>query len=345
MTTETTEAQEVIAVDMKKVDPKLVTAALGKYNLKKTGSPLEKVNRLSEHFDKVLNQEKDLFECDNCGGKMTDEWKECPFCGTAEEVDTGEEEEESEEEGAEASEEEKTNGAAKKKASKVLAEEELPKALAKYTAKDLDGQVKEILTVKTNAAVCMWELGGLILKNYKSEMWKLRRNEDNSARYRNVNAFWLEELGFSHTYCYQLMDVATNFTKQDVKQVGTTKLALILRAPEAARKKILDKARSGGTKGEIEAEVKKAQDRERGGDPAPTPPRHRRLTVITVPGKKTVKLFKAGAGDDGDHERATKLADLPWGELEFENSTQVSVKIAEKNGELVAILDFMRIKT
>lgn len=327
--------EKVGTVLFTKVSRDHVDDALKRLGVKPRGSTAARVKQLTKKFAE-LNEKQDLFVCDpeegGCGGEFTDDFELCPFCGMADPDDEDAEAEAGAEDG-------------KSKKAEIVKPEPLPKGLAKFSDKDLDEDVSQIIELKKQTAICMWELGSAIKKNYDREFWKLRRDENGRQVYRNVKQFWAQELGFSHTYCYQLMEIADYFKKNDVKEVGTTKLALILRAPEKKRASLLKAAKGGASKSDIAKKVREinASDTTSSASAGEGKERKRRISVAVVPGRKTVKLYKKGK--KGDEEvRATKMGDLPHGTMLFDNNTEMTIKLADKNGEWVAIVEFARIK-
>lgn len=337
MTTETTTTktskkkaatvEKVGNVIFAKANSERVNAALAELRLKPKGSLAARVEQLNKKFEE-LNKKQDLYVCEveigGCGGDFTEDFDLCPFCGKADEVE--------DETGSE------TGGKLAKPP------EPLPGKLAKFDDKDLDADVKAIIDLKQQTAICMWDLGAAIKKNYDREFWKLRRNENGGAQYRNVKQFWAQELGISHTYAYSLMEVSKYFSKDDVKKIGTTKLALILRAPERKRAGLLKAAKGGASKADLAKKVRAANA---SADDAPGAaddgtPRKRRISIAVVPGRKTVKLYAKPKGKDAEKKRAKRMGDMPHGEMMFENGTMMTFRLADKNGEWVAIVEFGR---
>lgn len=333
-----TKPERVGSVFFAKADKVHVDAALTQLGVKPEGSLAARVAQLNEAFGK-LNETHDLYVCDEeaggCGAEFTEEFELCPYCGMADDDD---------DEAPAAAANGKANG---KGTALAKAPDPLPKNLAKFSDSDLDDDVKAIIALKQQTAICMWDLGAAIKRNYDREFWKLRRNDTGGPLYRNVKQFWAQELGFSHTYCYSLMEVAKHFKKADVKEVGTTKLALILRAPEKKRPSLLKAAKGGASKADIAKKVREANANADGGatvtgdDGAP---RKRRISIAVVPGRKTVKLFAKPKSKNDDPKRARKMGDLPFGTVLFDNNTQMTAKLADKNGEWVLIVEFDRVK-
>lgn len=307
-----------------KVKRDVVDAALEKLEIKPKGSTAARVKQLNAKFLE-LNESEDLYVCEvkdgGCGGEFTEAFELCPFCGKADE-------------------DEGTNGKSTKLAKPI---EALPKTLTKFSDKDLDSDVKDIIALKHQTAMSMWDLGVAIKQNHDRDFWKLRRGEDGGPKYRNVKQFWAEELGFSHTYCYSLMDIAANFKKEDVKKVGTSKLALILRAPEKKRAGLLKSARGGARKSEIAAAVREANANSNGAAAEGGKETKRRLMVAVMPGRKTIKLWAKPKSKDAEPKRAKRMGDLPHGEILFENNTRMTFKLADKDGEYVLICEADRL--
>ena len=85
----------------------------------------------------------------------------------------------------------------------------------------------------------------------------------------------------------------------------------------------------------LERDTGRRPPRKKGGRKGATakkPPAEAKITVASILGKQTVKLFKAGKPD----VRATKLADQPTGTMTLENGVEMKFVIAASpSGELV----------
>ena len=93
----------------------------------------------------------------------------------------------------------------------------------------------------------MWELGIEVQRLYESQLWRQRSKTDGAEAYTSWGHFCEQELAISNAYSYRLMDVSAKFTREQVRDLGPTKLAMTLKVPEIARIQMLEAAASGAT--------------------------------------------------------------------------------------------------
>ncbi len=210
------------------------------------------------------------------------------------------------------------------------------------TEKDLNKAVAEVQRMKGDAAVSMHALGGKINDIYSNRLWTLRQDEG-KAKYKGFDAFCHEELGMTPQNAYALMDVAKHFTAEDVRKFGTTKLGLLLQAPKEEQERIKkDLVERGASKREVEAEVRKVKKEkghrraDRDGKTRPSSGtgksakvRRENITVAKILGRTTIKLYQAKLDKDGKKVLATKISQLPYGELELENGVVEMFRVQE----------------
>jgi hypothetical protein len=217
----------------------------------------------------------------------------------------------------------------------------------------LDEKVEEVRQLKSSTAVSYWKLGRVIGQIYRQDYWKLRRGEakdgaEPAPRWKSFDAFCLHELQMSPVNAHKMVDVSESYTEEQVRAFGTSKLGLILQAPEPERPALLEQARQGASKRELEAEVRKAKretgyvrptreggaagGRATGATGAGRKPREEKVTVASIVGACTVKLYTKPPKrdyDPKDLERAKSLKDLPWGEERMENGVTVYYQLVE----------------
>ena len=333
-------------VNVGKVDVRILDGALAKLKLDRIGKKEERVQRLVDFFAEL--PKKDLMVCDVCGGASSKDFDFCPFCGD------GEDEKPSAKpaaKGAKPSVALASPPAGEKvkeppTAAVVVKLTPQEQALAKLTVTDLDASVKKIAELQRGAIKGTWELGRAIKDNFDRELWKLRRNEKGEPTYTNVREFWRQEFGYSHTYCYQLMEIASTFSKEDVESVGPTKLHLIMNAPPAAQPKLLEVARRGEhSVDQLRKAIDCVKSRAAGvHKPAKGTEQENRITVVRAPGRKTMPFFMRPASKDDEPKPAKRIEDSPTLEYEVSNSVKLRVILSRNAaGEIVGVVEFKRI--
>ena len=326
--------------DASKVELKALDAGLKVAGLNRLGTKEDRIKRMTEHF--ATAKKADLILCDVCGGLSTEKFSQCPFCGTG---DPEPEAKKDEPKGkTEPKADKKDEKKVEPKGKSKLALAEASKALSKYSVADLDKSVGEIVKLQRDAIRCTHSLGVTIKDNFDKELWKLRVDPKGGACYQNVREFWRNEFGYSHTYCYQLMDIAAKFSQDDVEKVGPAKLHLIMQAPEAAQPKLLESARKGEqTVDQLKKAIDKIKDRTKGTSGPKATEKSGRVTVGLTPGRKTLPMLSRVKDGEGGYVPAKKIEDNPWLEYELSNSMRLRVVVSKNPaGELVAVVEFKR---
>jgi len=321
--------------DASKVELKALDAGLKAVGLNRLGTKEDRIKRMTDHFATV--KKADLILCDVCGGLSTEKFSQCPFCGTGDPEPEAKKDEAPK--GKDVPKKEKVEPKGKAKLAVVPSAE-----LSKYSVADLDKSVGEIVKLQRDAIRCTHSLGVTIKDNFDKELWKLRVDPKGGACYQNVREFWRNEFGYSHTYCYQLMDIAAKFSQDDVEKVGPAKLHLIMQAPEAAQPKLLEVARKGEqTVDQLKKAIDKIKDRTKGTSGPKATEKSGRVTVGLTPGRKTLPLLSRTKDGEGGFVPAKKFEDSPWLEYELSNSMRLRVVVSKNPaGELVAVVEFKR---
>jgi hypothetical protein len=225
------------------------------------------------------------------------------------------------------------------------------------TVDTLDEAVSEFREQSQRAVTGAYGAAVVVRRISETGLWKLRTRHDEkgkeTAQWNNFHAFAVGELQITPRYADQLVDIANNFSEEEIRTYGPTKLKLLLNAAPADRPSIQRQIRQGATKIEVATAV--AESRERTGhrkSNAGRKPESARgspntLTIATLLGSSTIKLYKKPAslkGVDIDKlPRATKIADEPIGVLEFENDVCAYFYVLESpTGELVMRALFKR---
>ncbi len=252
----TTRAMVVAGVNMGAVKIPLVDAALEKHGLPVGGTDAAKVARLVAWYADPKNVPKGkIADCATCGGESDVGEPACPFCGDGEMESTppppmtG------------------TSGKAMPPPAPAKAPPPpappAPAGLVRYEPKSpatprpapavaeviarpqteasLDEAVTQIGGLMQAAADRFWELGNAIKEVFDTGLWTQRRGPGGAdQRYKAWGQFAETELGISHGYSLKLMDVAREFTREQVRTIGASKLHITLAVPKGeARDRLL----------------------------------------------------------------------------------------------------------
>lgn len=358
---ETTEAttlagvpDEISGVKTEHIKPELVRQALADVGLENSQPITELIPTLVGYY-KGNYTEDELYECEVCGGPSVEADENCPFCG-----EEGIVEEEAEEPKLVKTEVNKAKKSTAKKPKKktdtetveataeiVPVDQETIELRKKYSTKELDKKVAAINTSKGKFAEASYTLGMQIKELHDTDMWKVRSDEDGRPAYTNFKKFCDAELNMSHTWAYNLIEVATHFDKGAVKQLGTEKCNLLLAAPEDNREALLEEARNGLSKRELQRKVKEARAAADSGETTTasgsTAPRERHITAVSPPMKR--KKFPAyktkGVKKNDDPVRAVKVSDEPESIIEFKGAVlRIRTVESGKDGKIEHLVWF-----
>lgn len=331
----------------RETDLGLVDEALEREGLTVIGASEERVERLKAHYEERPQHE--LADCSECGFASPAEEPACAFCGHADgedsaaivealPVDLGDVEE---------------------------AEHRLDQAIARYASagRDMVGSG--------------WDMGNAAREIRESKLYLARRALKGEPLYRNFEEFCRRELHRSSMDVRRMIDVASNFTRQEAVEVGTTKLGITLRIADLQKRApLLEMARDPDVSvrqlHEATEKVAKTQaprldriGRPHGGgkrkadapifppvapflgrsaaqdEPAEgeKPKRVRRLSVSVEEGEHQA-LFWARRNSPGDKRRAHEVTDGPVARVKFLNGTQMRIRIFRGDKGLFAKVEF-----
>ena len=269
--------------------PDLVNLRVMRAFTKKNGIKLEADETDAEQYALALTlhfreEEKDpdkFAQCETCHGESPETCEACPFCGntappvedesTPQSAPVAKSEETSTSEETTMATTKKTKSGDKKKSSektdkKLAAGEKPSTALATtgstaMSVKLLDEAVDRVIALKVAGAESFWKLGREILTINMDGLWKQRLDEKGKQRYASFEAFCTHELNISGTYAFQIMNVAREFTMEQIATMGRAKSILVWKAAPEDRKEIAEKAAAGATKREIAKEVQKSREK------------------------------------------------------------------------------------
>lgn len=307
------------------VNPRLVSSAVMAQALEQIGEnpkgaiPI-KIRRLTYWMREAIcgSASKDDFEawvaknpthpnvavCDpGCGGiSLIDKFDICPFCG----------------DGAM-----NTESAAEKKTS-------IP-TLEVLTTEDLDTSVQKINDLKGEMATNYYTLGVLLRDVEEKCLWALRKKKDGQGKYKDFSAWARHEVKLGRTQAMKCISVAENFSEDDVRKIGHTKLAIALQVPAAERPKLLEAAENGASKRDLEAAVNEIK-----GNVTVD-----KVTVVLAPTETVLPMYRRPASPDEKLLPAYNPDDEPFAVETLGNGVIQSYHIS-RNDNLEMILTIRR---
>lgn len=365
---------KVQGVAVNKVNKEHFYSVLKKHGIEVASIP-DAIKAYHEQVVAPLDKKK-VLQCENCGGYSPFDLDACPYCGESDADNPAVKEKvldavpeptnESKPAKGKKNKPKPTTGEVAEDASvdahdvaKALVKQEKTKQLVTATVEELDSSVEKITAAKSEAANSYWKLGCLIGENHSKQLWRARVGEDGNQKYSSFEQFCGEELGMSGVHARKLMDISKAFSEHDVAKFGTAKLGLVLQVPESEQPKLLEAAKSA-SKREIEKQVKETKaklksegkktsretgrkDNSKAVEKAQEAKKEKEakktvdtITVATITGNKTVKLFATPEKKGDAPKPAKKLTDNPWGQLELANGVMMVFKVKENAaGELI----------
>lgn len=127
---------------------------------------------------------------------------------------------------------------------------------APATLQDLNDAVARAISLKSDSAQSIWELGAELGRIFDRSLWRLRKGDEGGERYKSWGQFCEAELGLSHGYSLRLIDVAREFTKEDVAAVGSTKLMVTLSVTKEHRPALLEEAKAGASVSDLKEKAR-----------------------------------------------------------------------------------------
>lgn len=204
--------RKIAGVKVEAIKFPVIDAALRRHQLAIGGTDPQKVMRLQSFFREHTPKER-LADCTICEGISDINEPHCPYCG----------------DGAEEA--------------VIVAE---ATAMVITPTQQLDASVRRVHELKARTADSLWELGQEIRRLYEGNLWQYRV-QDGQQTYKQWAVFCEKELGLSNTYSYRLMDIASQFTREQVRDIGPTKLSMTLKVTNEDRVKMLRAAAGGAT--------------------------------------------------------------------------------------------------
>lgn len=389
-------------VTLTRVDRKHLMTVVKKLNLSTDTSIDSMVVTLADHLIRLHKPNPvELLDCNFCGGPSDATFDLCPYCGLSEEgADKAKAKADAEEkakppaEDVKAPKEKKPRSSAKEKPEasappappvKPAKPPKEPKpekaagpgvkkaktdALAPVvhqgeivTAKELDDKVAEFKKVQVDIVGNHWNLGRLLGETHN--LYKLRTDDKGAQKYKNWGQFVSSELDITPAYAYDLVGVSLAFTEEDIRLVGVTKLRVLARIPDEAKKKnLLERAKAelngkpALTRNQLEAEAKKdgplpnrqglgggsvgGEDAaKKRAEKAAERAKNKGVTVVIQPGRISIPLYNAKLSKKAP-VRAFDLSDEPYGVEGMLNGIKVRYVISKEQDGLVLTVERVR---
>ncbi len=214
---EQVERKTVRGIELDKVDEATLDAKLEELELEQPESLPEKVKVYLEWTDsqiKLIKKTGGQFgQCEACDAPCELSWPLCPVCGTHYDDDAQE-------------------------PPKADTEEEQA-----VLESDLDAGVDRVKTLVKEELVNYHRLGRALYDIFNNKLYKARKDEDGKPLYRSWDDFVESEIEIiGGRRARVLMDVATEFTEEQVVTLGVEKLRIVSRFNDEDRKKLLEKA-------------------------------------------------------------------------------------------------------
>lgn len=211
------------------------------------GDPKTSAEALREFF--TTNHEEDaLAACGVCGWESTDDFANCPYCGT----ELGDPEEAAappKEKKPKAKGKAKGKGKgkpAKKKGSKKLAKPD-PKKIA-----ECDERIAAINGYRRNLAEEAVKIGKEIKIIHDKNLWKAKG-------YKSFAAFCKADLDYTRVMAYKYMAMSSELKEEDAITLGVSKADVVINAAPKHKETLLKMGREGKTRAEMDAYLKKAE--------------------------------------------------------------------------------------
>lgn len=328
-----------------------LTRASKQFNLpwNKGETPEEFAGRLAAKF---AADGTAVINCGDCERMSPPDGKECPFCGVGDDEGTPPPEAlvppqgpPPQPEPAKATKLAKRVEATKlaKRVKDTAVKVEQGTMAKPEEAKAYADAVADLLRFKSNIRVGWWHMGKRLGEVEKSGVWRMK--------HASFAEFAQAEVSLAATTVKDAIDLARDYTEEQVRQFGASKLMLVMRAPtEDGKEKLLDSAKQGASLREMRAELgeqKAAHQAETGkehvrdtgrgkGGGAHGGPKVDKMDKVAPKGRLTAlwvegKTYKAELlKKTGDLAKRKDLADKPSGLIEMNGTLKLLVTAYER---------------
>lgn len=198
-------------------------------------SKSEGVERVAKRLSKVYvdwakKSGEKLAVCDNCGGESPCDDKRCPccpFCGDDSPI-----------------EEERSVAVvvAVPESLATAVSAELVEREVSADERKLDAAVDRVRVFCAEARGASWDAGNALREIEEKALWRARADAGGGARYKTFDDFVQAEFGFTARWARDVIDLAKEFTREQVMTLGRKKLVPIMRLSGETRANLLERA-------------------------------------------------------------------------------------------------------
>lgn len=312
--------KKIWSIPPRRLNHPVLDEELTRLGLDCTGSQDIRVERMATWIDQNCDPDE-LVDCD-CGGTSdTSHFTRCPFCGD-EEVEL-----------LDGTTVDSKQLSLRRFDGDAVVEFGVVQVL---TEASLDESVKAICTLKDQMAKNYHRLGVMLRNVHDSGLWKMRMSKDGKPKYADYGQWTRAEVGLGRTQATKCIDVATNFSEKEVKEIGHTRLAIALQVPPQYRDRLVAQAREGASKRDLEREVAVVTGRV----DTETKFRGNSITLALTTGTRTIRMI----ANDGTDEPAVCVGDKPVGSEILGNDVIQEYSIVEdSDGTLVIVINCRRL--
>ncbi len=259
--------KKVRGILVDKVDEKLLEKKLEEMELEfdTTDSLASKIGVFADWMDAQFGLLKktggEIGQCEKCMALCDLAWPSCPVCGTSYDDDAAE---------------------------PPVVEPENKIQLVE----ELDTAVVKLKQLVVSSMSNYHQLGRHLIDVFRSGLYKARTEEGGKPKYKSWDEFVETEVGLSGVRSRTIMDVADQFTEEQVIKLGVEKLRIVARFDAKERDELIEKAETMSTRALMTAAAEVRQkvvpsEREKGaGEYAEVVKKHTGLALGTEAAKK-----------------------------------------------------------
>ena len=207
---------------------------------------------------------------------------------------------------------------------------------------DLDGHCKTIKKSVRKVGEEYYKTALAFKAIQDQELWKLRENSRGERAYTNFGQWAKTELAINASGAYQMIRLVEQFTEDDIKKIGPSKLRIALTLPKDKAAKLL---KEGGSMKEMSERAKQLREGKSAGKDAVAPANPVTVAVIeqSVELPMQVRSTDEQAPVGEDTEPATSLDQDPWAMMELENDTKMFFRIfVDEDGDIILNVETRR---
>lgn len=204
-------------------------------------------------------------------------------------------------------------------------------------AKALSDWKGKIVQAQKDMVGGSYDLGAALLAIHAGELWK-------AEGHKAFNKF-LQSIGVSRAFAYEMMEIAKKFDRATFLEVGRKKLSIVARSAPEDQDDALAAAKGGASRREMEAAAKAAKEGEaaEGTDAAPPPEKPQsskpaKESTITLLAKVGGRAASVKFRDRKSREPVKEWTADSYAEIQIsENVTQFVALKTDKAGKIVGL--------